>query len=112
MDQKTYLITFDEVSVAEANQYAEELRGFLLDASPDIVVRRRRDDPRTQDFGATLVLLLGTPATAAVVTAIKNWLIYRNPASITIKRDNEEIVVEQISSKKAEELVELFLKNH
>ena len=65
MDEQTYIITFDTVSAAEANHYAEELRQALLDASPDVEVHRRRDDPHTQDFGSTLVLLLGTPAVTA-----------------------------------------------
>jgi len=74
-----------------------------------VQVHRRRDDPRTQDFGATLVLLLGTPAAAAVVTAIGNWLALRNRASLTIKRADEQIVVQNITSKKAGELAQLLL---
>src|SRR5690348_475454 len=41
LEQQTYLITFDNVSSAEANRYAEELREFLLDASSDVEVQRR-----------------------------------------------------------------------
>ena len=108
MDEQTYIITFDTASAAEANHYAEELRQALLDASPDIEVQRRRDDPRTQDFGSTLVLLLGTPAAAATVTAISNWLARRNRASITIKRADEQIVVQNITSKKVGELAQLL----
>ncbi len=109
MVKQTYLVTFDDVSADDANRYAEELRQFLLDASPDIAVHRRRDDPRTQDFGATLVLLLGTPAIAAAVTAIGNWLVLRNRASLTLKRADEEIVMQNITSKKAAELAQAFL---
>jgi hypothetical protein len=110
MDKHTYIITFDTVSAADANRYAEELRQALLDTSPDVEVQRRRDDPRTQDFGGTLVLLLGTPAASAVVTAIGNWLALRNRASITIKRGtDEQIVVQNITSKKASELAQLLL---
>ncbi len=109
MDEQTYIITFDDISAADANRYAEELRQALLDASPDVSVHRRRDDPRTQDFGATLVLLLGTPAVPAIATAISNWLALRNRASLTIKRDNEEIVVQNITSRKAAELAQLLL---
>ncbi len=69
MNEQTYFITFENVSAAEANRYAEELRQALLDASPEVVVHRHRDDPRAQDFGATLVLLLGTPAAGAMVKA-------------------------------------------
>src|SRR6266566_6489794 len=109
MDQQTYMITFDDVSAADANRYAEELRQALLDASPDVEVHRRRDDPRTQDFGATLVLLLGTPAAAAIVTAIGNWLALRNRASITVKRADKQIVIQNITSKKAGQLAQLLL---
>jgi hypothetical protein len=108
MDQRTYLITFDAVSSADANRYAEELRQFLLDASPDIEVHRRRDDLHTQDFGATLVLILGTPAVAAVVTAIGNWLQLRN-ASLTFETPEKRVVVQNITSKKAAELAERLL---
>lgn len=109
MDEQTYIITFDTLSAAEANHYAEELRQALLDASPDIDVHRRCDDPRAQDFGSTLVLLFGTPA-AAAVTAISNWLARRNRASLTIKRADEQIVVQNITSKQAGELAQLLVK--
>jgi hypothetical protein len=109
VDQQTYLITFDDVSVAQANLYAEELKEFLLDASSEINVQRKRNNDYTQDFGATLVLLLGTPAAAAAVTAISNWLALRNRASLTIKRADEEIVVQNITSKKVAELAQALL---
>jgi len=109
MEKHTYIITFDDVSAADANRYAEELRRTLLDASPDVEVRRRRDDPLAQDFGGTLVLLIGTPAASAVVTAIGNWLMLRNRASITIKRGDEEASAQNITSKKAGELLQMFL---
>lgn len=99
----------DTASAADANHYAEELRQVLLDASPDVQVHRRRDDSRTQDFGGTLVLLLGTPAVGAIITAIGNWLALRNRASLTIKRADEQIVVQNITSKKAGELAQLLL---
>jgi len=109
VDEQTYIITFDDISAAEANRYAEELRQALLDAAPDVEVHRRRDDPRTQDFGATLVLVLGTPAAGAIVTAIGNWLMLRHRASITVKRADEQIIVQNITSKKAGELAQLLL---
>src|SRR5260370_22026576 len=101
VDEQTYIITFDNVSAADANRYAEELRQALLDASPDVEVHRRRDDPHTQDFGATLVLLLGTLAASAIATAIGNWLALHNRASLTIKRSDYNIVVQDITPTKA-----------
>jgi len=114
VDEQTYIITFDDVSAADANRYAEDLRQALLDASPDVEVHRKRDNPRTQDFGTVLVLLLGSPATGAVITAIGtaigNWLTLRHRASVTIKRADGEIVVQNVSSKNAVELAKLSLE--
>lgn len=109
MNNQTYIITFDDLPAADANRYAEELRQALLDASPDVEVHRQREDPRTQDFGATLVLLLAAPATEAIINAISNWLTLRNRASVSIKTADGEIVVQNVSSKNAVELANISL---
>ncbi len=77
MDQQTYIVTFEGASPADASRYAEELRNALLDATSDISVQRIQEDPRAMDFGATLILVLGTPAVVAAVRAIENWLRLR-----------------------------------
>jgi hypothetical protein len=110
MVEQMYTITFDAISAADANRYAEELRQALLDAEPDVQVHRRRDDPHTQDIGSTLVLILEAPATVALVTAIGNWLALRNRAAITVKKADEQIVIENITSKKVGELAQLLLR--
>lgn len=90
MDQQSYRITFHDVSSADANRYAEELREILRDASPDVSVERKREHPSTQDFGTTLILVLGTPAAVAIARAIGNWLALRR-GTISIERENGEI---------------------
>ena len=94
MDQQTYILSFDEVSPAEASRYADELSNALLDATADITIQRRRDDPRAQDFGTTLVLILATPTAAAlaktIATVIGNWLALRK-GTISIETDKGEI---------------------
>lgn len=104
-----YIITFNDASSADANWYAEELRGMLLDATPDIQVQRRRSNPKTQDFGATLVLILGTPAVVAVSTAIGNWLKLRSSASLTFETPAKKVIVQNITSKDAAVLAHLLL---
>ena len=108
MDQQTYIISFDGSSAADANSYAEELRDVLLDAAPTIKVDRKRDDFRTQDFGATLVLILGTPAVVTAAKAIGDWLALRNKVGITIKTAQGEIIGTNFTSKDAMKLVELL----
>lgn len=90
MSEQTYYFTFDEVSPADANRYAEELGELLRNASPDVSVERKRENPLTQDFGATLVLILGTPAVVTVARVIGNWLALRR-GTISIQRENGEI---------------------
>ncbi|HZR44139.1 MAG TPA: hypothetical protein VFB12_28760 [Ktedonobacteraceae bacterium] len=113
MGEQTYLITFDDVSPVEANQYANELSNALLDATADIIVQRRRDDPRAQDFGATLVLILGTPAAVAltktITTVIGNWLKMRTGASLTVKTADGEMILRNVTSKQAAQLAQVFL---
>ncbi len=111
MDQYTHVIKFKNVSDAEAAQYAEELRDFLLDATADVEAKKRRDDPYTQDLGTTLVLVLGTPAAVAVAEAIGNWLALRR-GTITIKRGENGEVLEcsgtNLSENAQLEMVRLF----
>ncbi len=109
MDQQTYIVTFEGVSPADAQRYAEELQNALLDATPDITVQRRRENPLTQDFGATLILILGAPAVVAVVKAAGDWLMRRNSASLTWKTTDGELVVQGISSKNAAELAQFLV---
>ena len=109
MSEQTYLLSFTGVSEAEANQYAEELREVLLDASAEIAVQRQRENPLAQDLGATLVLIMGAPAVVAAVNAIGNWLQKRHSASLTIVTAEKKIVAENLTNKDAAQLLQLFL---
>ena len=104
MDQQTYIVTFEGVPPDDAQRYAEELRNVLLDATPDLTVQRRRENPLTQDFGAALVLTLGSPAVVAVVRAVENWLKLRHSASLTWKTADGHIIAQNITSKNVTEL--------
>jgi hypothetical protein len=60
------VVRFENVSVAESGQNVAELREYVLDACPGVQANIRKDDPTTQDFGTTLVILLGTPVMVAL----------------------------------------------
>ncbi len=109
MNEQTYLLSFHGVSEAEANRYAEDLREALLDSTDKIVVQRQREDPLAQDLGATLVLIMGTPALVAAVNAIGNWLQKRHSAQLTIVTAENKIVAENLTNKDAANLLHLFL---
>src|SRR2546428_6280469 len=98
MRVESYIITFDNVSGAEANRYASELRNALLDASPDVEVERERDNLSTQDFGSVLVLILGTSSVTVIAKALGNWLMLRRDIGLTIKTDKGEIIGTHLTS--------------
>ena len=77
--------TFPDVTADVANVYAEDLQRALEDtlAAGDRVERRRtRAD--SQDFGATLVLVLGTTAVTAIAEGVKMWLARNSGAAIDV----------------------------
>jgi hypothetical protein len=110
-EHKTLIVRFQGVSVAEAGRKAAALRDDLLNASPSIHAEIRKEDQTTQDFGATLVLLLGAPAVVAVAKGIADYL-RRKPGKLSIEADGRVIfegesadaarIVEAMGGKKME----------
>ncbi|EFH88856.1 effector-associated constant component EACC1 [Ktedonobacter racemifer] len=111
MDQYTYLITFDDISSADANQYAQELREFVLDAVPDANVQRKRSDLRTQDWGTILEIVLGSASVVSLAQAVGNWLQRRQSVSLTFKRPEGDVIVQNVNNKTVLKLTELLLQN-
>lgn len=109
MDEQSYIINFGSALPTDANRYAEELRNILLDEVEDIKVQRRRDNAQAQDFGTTLVLILGTPAVVTAATAIGNWLQHRSAAVLTLETLDRKIIVQNITGKDATKLAEIML---
>jgi hypothetical protein len=101
-------IRFDGVPANEAGIKAKRLRQALLDVAPDVELALAKDDPTNQELGATLVLLLGTPAFIAVANGIAAYLA-RDRAKITISKGGE-VVAEGISGQDAVRIAEVFAK--
>ncbi len=108
MRQCVYAITFDRISSAESNRYAEELRNTLLDAAPDIEVTRKREDHRTQDLGTILIAVLGTSTVTVFARALGDWLKLRHSVGVTIKTDKGKIIGTNLTGKDALKLAELL----
>jgi hypothetical protein len=92
VSQQPLIISFPESLPAEANRQANSLSEALLDAGSGLSVEHRRDRPDTQDFGATLALILGTTAVSAVAKGIATWLARNSGAKIEIRRDDRVIL--------------------
>ena len=80
----TYKIRFENVSVAEAATKAAQLREDLFQVGGDVTAKLEKNDATTQDFGATLVLVLGTPSALVIAKGIASYLS-RDRGSITIE---------------------------
>jgi hypothetical protein len=103
MDQQTeFLVSLDGLTKRDADALVDDLltdlrRSGIKDAS------RLREDERTQDFGATLVLVLGTPAVLAAIKAIRDWATRKN-AGVIIRKKNGDVIVKGLESKDVAEV--------
>jgi hypothetical protein len=102
-------ITFPGATSAEANRFAGELRDVLRGVDRNVSVDRIRDRPDTQDFGATLVLVLGTASATAIAKGLQSWLARTNGARIQISRDGT-VIAQNIESKDAAKIAEVVFK--
>jgi len=84
---------FPAVSVAEGNRLARSLAEALRDTSPDVVVEQQRLHADTQDFGASLAVMMGTAAATALARAVAAWLARNSGARIEIRRAGEVVLV-------------------
>lgn len=105
-ERRELVLKFDDADLAEANRFATELAERLRDGEAPIEVSERRADPNAQDFGATLVILLGTPAVIALAKGIADWLRMRPEAKITLKDKNGEIIASGLTSRDARAIIE------
>ena len=107
MSDQELVVTFDNASVADANRFAAELAEVLRDADDPIETEQARDDPDAQDFGATLVLVLGSGAAIALAKGVAKWLATKPDASITIRdRVNGDIIATGLTSRDARAVLE------
>lgn len=114
MEETTALVvSFDDVDVATANRFAADLADTLRHFAPAVETRRVRADPLSQDFGATLVIVLGSTAVTAIANGIQAWLA-RQDAGLTMKRTGAggevtEVTINGRASARTEEIVKAFL---
>lgn len=81
------------IDAAEATREAANLRQHLLaSVNQEISASLAKDDPSTQDFGSTLVLVFGAPAVVAIAHGIAEWLKGRRiGSSIELEVDGARI---------------------
>ena len=106
--QRSLEIRFEGLPVAEAGKKAEMLRKELAGITPDATVRITKDDQTNMDFGATIVLALGTPAIFAIAKGIASYLS-RERGTITISSKGD-VLCTGISGDDQAKIAEAFAK--
>jgi hypothetical protein len=107
----SYEIQFDGVSLARASEYAKQLESALNDVGDGIEITRLPGDEGHQDFGATLILIFGTPVAVALAERIGDWLKSHRTASLTLKRkDGSEVVIGGVTNKDVIRITDEFLR--
>jgi acyl-CoA reductase-like NAD-dependent aldehyde dehydrogenase len=74
MADNEIIITFPEATPDAKNICAASLSDELKDVHRSIRGNRRKEQADTMDFGATLVLVLGTAAATEVAKGIAKWI--------------------------------------
>ena len=102
-------IRFCDVTPDLGNQYAEDLRDTLADAiDSGGRIERVRSNPEAQDFGATLVLVLGTTAATAIAEGIRTWLARNSGASIELEVGGTTVHARNLDSQGVAELAKVI----
>jgi hypothetical protein len=107
----TYRIKFLNVSPAEANMKAADLKTWLRKEVPDqdqLAIDRERTSKDSQDFGATLVLVLGTTAITAVAKGVQAWLAAHTGTRVEITMKDgaiEKVVATNVDARSGADMV-------
>jgi Effector Associated Constant Component 1 len=77
---------------------------------------KRVKDPQTQDFGLTLLVVLGPPSVAALAKVVSDWLQSRSGARLKLSRKDgkghaQEIEVRGRVGKDQRQIIEDFLND-
>src|SRR5258708_656677 len=100
-----FIITFPDSSTAEANRYAADLASALREVDQHLKVEQQRDRQDTQDFGATLAIVLGTASVTALAKGVAVWLARHSGARIQISADGS-IIASDLDSRDAARIAE------
>lgn|SRR5262245_16719873 len=85
MADQRITLSFPDVTLDVGNQCAASLANQLKDVHKSVQVERQRKRADTMDFGATLVLLLGTAAVTEIAKGVAQWIArHRTRVELTV----------------------------
>jgi hypothetical protein len=100
IQSETFIVKFPAVTTDEANKLASSLADELNEIAGLDKAQPARDNPETQDFGATLILVLGTASVTAIARGIEKWLA-RAGTTVEIHTASGKVVMKDVQGKDA-----------
>jgi hypothetical protein len=105
MTQHSVVIAFPDTSPDLANGYAEslakEIRETVRDHGRAVDPQVTRTDGTAQDFGTTIVLVLGAPAVIVLANAVRDWARRTDRGDITMNG----VTIRNVASKDVKDIV-------
>jgi len=86
-------IGFPNASSADASRLADDLTVFVRRYVPGATAEATQESPDAMDLGATVAIILGTPAVLALARGIADWIRRQGDPDIIIKSKKGEIIV-------------------
>jgi hypothetical protein len=99
-----FRIQIDGADSHRAAEIAKELQIAIQESADDVAVSRTKDDPTKLDMGASLVLVLGTPAIVYVAKAIAG-VLNRWGTHIRITKDGA-LIADNVDGRDSAKIVE------
>ncbi|MFF2026967.1 hypothetical protein [Rhodococcus koreensis] len=114
MPSESIECSFPGIDGATADVLAGDLVDSLEVDVPAATIERIRSDPLTQDFGATVLVILSAPAFVALASGVSKWLARRSDASVHMHRTDSKgrertVTVHGQIGRRADDLIREFL---
>lgn len=86
-------ISFPGSAPADAVRLAGDLVAHLRSTAPDVEAQTVSASADAMDFGASVALVIGTPAALALVKGIADWIRRQGDPELVIKTKKGEVTV-------------------
>jgi|ERR1700691_5770022 len=106
MSDGRLILSFPGVPTREGNLYASSLSDALKDVDAELQIELLKERPETQDFGATLGIILGSKAVVVIAAGLAKWLARNSGARLTISSDNGQSIASNLDSGDAARIAE------
>jgi hypothetical protein len=103
MDE-TLILSFPNAKTDRANILADDLRKELKRIAPGLPVEKQRESEESQDFGATLAIVVTSAAVTALAKGIANF-IAKHGTTIKIKIGSDWVEAKGVESHDAAAIV-------